>query len=527
VCGGAAAGLTGQRSCSVGRSATAAWFASGAKPQAPGGAPDARVPLGSGATAGLVAISKRRTEQIKARGREIGCVLPMCGRMAQLILDLMENNGNSSAACMRSFGLPCAGRAPDRRDLTVVDAETRRVARRLRPLRLKRVGRRVATTGLLVALGALLLAAVPRLRGVLGEIRHLGAGWIAVAVTLEVASDVGFVVVFRLFFDRLEARDARLLAWAGQGSGALIPGGGAGGLAVGGWLIHLTGVPVRWIARRSAGLFFLGGAVSSAALVGAGLALIAGAPGLHGLPTVVLPTVLAAIGTLLIAALPAILGSWPRAPRWLGAIAIGVREAEQATFHRRPSWRLVGALGYLGFDIAVLWVVLRAIGPAPSIAAVILAYSIGYAANSLPIPGGIGVLDAGLTGALVLYGVSPAHAAAAVIVYHAIAFWVPGLGGLLAYLRLRPRLLGTGAQTHADPLQPTPEKPASEEARHTRTRIDAQPSHHRWVAAHRRSRAHPVPRAMRPAQNAAPPRHPPPVDGAEHRRDHSEPMMLG
>ena len=75
-----------------------------------------------------------------------------------------------------------------------------------------------------------------------------------------------------------------------------------------------------------------------------------------------------------------------------------------------------------------------------------LGYSIGYAANSLPIPGGIGVLDAGLTGALVLYGVSPVHAAAAVIVYHAIAFWVPGLGGLLAYLRLRPRLLQSGAQ---------------------------------------------------------------------------------
>jgi len=86
---------------------------------------------------------------------------------------------------------------------------------------------------------------------------------------------------------------------------------------------------------------------------------------------------------------------------------------------------------------------------------VTLGYSIGYAANALPVPGGIGVLDAGLTGALVLYGVSPVHAAAAVIVYHAIAFWVPGLGGLLAYLRLRPRLLRTGAPTPAR-LEPAP-----------------------------------------------------------------------
>jgi uncharacterized membrane protein YbhN (UPF0104 family) len=304
-------------------------------------------------------------------------------------------------------------------------------------------------------LGVALLAAVPGLRGVLREIRDIGPGWVALAVALELASSVSFVVVFRLFFDGVEARDARALAWTTQASGALLPGGGAGGLAIGGWLVHLTGAPVRWIARRSVALFFLGGAVSSAALVGAGVALIAGAPGPHDVTTVILPTALAAVGTLLIAALPAILRFLPRAPRWLASIAVGVREGEQMTFRRRPSWRLLGAVGYLAFDVAVLWVILRAVGSAPGIAAVMLAYSIGYAANWVPIPGGIGVLDAGLTGALVLYGVSPVHAAAAVIVYHAIAFWVPGIGGLLAYLRLRPRLLRAGADTSGDVQQPT------------------------------------------------------------------------
>ncbi|HTP20075.1 MAG TPA: lysylphosphatidylglycerol synthase transmembrane domain-containing protein [Solirubrobacteraceae bacterium] len=309
---------------------------------------------------------------------------------------------------------------------------------------LPRVGRRLGTTGLLVVLAVALLAAVPGLRGVLREIGDIGPGWLALAVALELASSVSFVIVFRLFFDGLEPGDARALAWTTQAAGVLLPGGGAGGLAIGGWLIHLTGVPVRWVARRSAGLFFLSGAVSAAALVGAGLALILGAPGPDNLTTVVLPTIGAVAGTLLIAALPAIVRSRPRAPRWLASIAAGVREGERTTFRTRPSWRLLGALGYLGFDVAVLWVTLRAVGSAPSIAAVTLAYSIGYAANWIPIPGGIGVLDAGLTGALVLYGFSPLHAAAAVIVYHAIAFWVPGLGGVLAYLRLRPRLLEAG-----------------------------------------------------------------------------------
>jgi uncharacterized membrane protein YbhN (UPF0104 family) len=297
---------------------------------------------------------------------------------------------------------------------------------------------------LLVVLAVALLAAVPGLRAVLREIRHIGLGWIAVAVALELASATSFVVVFRLFFDRLDVGDARALAWTAQGSGALLPGGDASGLAIGGWSIALTGAPLRWIVRRSAGLFFLSAGVSGATLVGAGLALMAGAPGPHG-PSVVVPTVLVAVGLLLVAALPAILRARPHEPGWLAAIATGVREAEQTTLTRRPSWRLVGALGYLAFDIAVLWVTLRAIGHAPSVAVVTLGYSIGYAANSLPIPGGIGVLDAGLTGALVLYGVPPVHAAAAVIVYHAIAFWIPGLGGVLAYLRLRPRLRRTDA----------------------------------------------------------------------------------
>lgn len=360
-----------------------------------------------------------------------------------------------------------------------------------------RIGRRLATTGLLVALGVALLAAVPSLRGVLHEIRHISPGWVVVAVALELASCLSFVVLFPLFFDRLDPGDARALAWTEQGSGALLPGGGAGGLAIGAWLIRLTGVPLGWIVRRSAGLFFLSAAISSAALVGAGLALILGAPGPHDVPTVVLPTAVAAIGTLLIAALPMIVSSRPQAPRWLTAVASGVRETERTTFRRRPSWRLAGAIGYLAFDIAVLWVVLRGVGSAPSVAAVTLAYSIGYAANSLPIPGGVGVLDAGLTGALALYGVSPVHAAAAVIVYHAIAFWVPGLGGLVAYLRLRPRLVGAGGPP-PPAVHPNLEAHASEEAPHERSLTDAQTDRPRLGGgAQRRSRARPLQRALR------------------------------
>ena len=66
----------------------------------------------------------------------------------------------------------------------------------------------------------------------------------------------------------------------------------------------------------------------------------------------------------------------------------------------------------------------------------LLGYIIGYLANTLPVPGGFGVLEAGLAGTLVAYGAPATDAAAAVVVYHAIAFWIPSLGGLLGYALL-------------------------------------------------------------------------------------------
>jgi uncharacterized membrane protein YbhN (UPF0104 family) len=376
-----------------------------------------------------------------------------------------------------------------------------------------RIGRRLATLVLLVLLLLALLLSVPGLRGVLHTIRHIDPEWIVLAVALELASDLGFVLLFRLFFDRLAARDARALAWTEQASGALLPGGGAGGLAIGGWLIHLTGAPISWIARRSGGLFFLTSAINSATVLGSGLALLAGAPGPHDFARVVLPLLLAVPATFAIAALPIVVASRPNTPRWVRGISAGVQDAEQTTF-RRPNWRLIGALGYLGFDMAVLWVALTALGAAPSIPALILAYNIGYLANALPIPGGIGVLDAGLTGALSLYGVAPIHAAAAVLVYHAIALWIPGLGGLYAYLRLRPRLLGAGGTVLT---QPPPQTLVSKEQGHEPTRNHAQSNRSRLRGdANRRPRACLLHRPLRQTARAALPRQPQARE--EHRR---------
>ncbi len=77
--------------------------------------------------------------------------------------------------------------------------------------------------------------------------------------------------------------------------------------------------------------------------------------------------------------------------------------------------------------------------PGIPVDALVLGYIIGYMANMLLIPGGFGVLESGLAGTLIAYGAPATQAAAAVVVYHAIAFWIPSLGGLIGYALLRRR----------------------------------------------------------------------------------------
>ena len=283
------------------------------------------------------------------------------------------------------------------------------------------------------------MLAVPGLRGALADMRHAQAGWLALAVVLELASCASFVVVFRHFFAGLEPGRARALAWTEMGSGALLPTGGAGALAVGGWLMHQEGLPTDQIVRRSSGLFFLSSAVSVAAMGTAGVLL---GTGLSAGPGGALAWALPLSGA--IAVIGAALALPPIARRSSGRLAAsvpvrtvtgGITEALRALRH--PSWRLAGAVGYLAFDIAVLYAALRAVHFQAPIAVLVLGYVIGYLGNLIPVPGSIGVLEGGLAAVLVLYGAPVAETAAAVLIYHAVAFWIPSLGGLLGYRLLR------------------------------------------------------------------------------------------
>jgi uncharacterized membrane protein YbhN (UPF0104 family) len=338
------------------------------------------------------------------------------------------------------------------------------------------VVRRLLTVLVLAVCALTVLLAVPDLRPVVHELRAMNPALVAAAGGLELASCLGFVGIFRLLFTGLPKPAAREMAWTQMGSGALLPGGGAGSLAIGGWLLHLAGMPTPEIVRRSSALFFLTSAINVLTLGLAGLVLLSGAgDGPHDLLRAGLPVLAALSVTLLVLGVPPltrrIAADHPRLA-WLDDIGVGIPSACRAL--ARPGWRLLGGAGYLLFDIAALWSTFAATGLRPPVAPLVVSYLIGYLANATPIPGGIGVLDAGLVGALALYGLPVTHAAAAVLVYHAIAFWLPTVGGTVAYARLRPRL-----------GQPVAASPAV--------------THHRRAAAPSASSPRGAPRTHRPA----------------------------
>ena len=112
---------------------------------------------------------------------------------------------------------------------------------------------------------------------------------------------------------------------------------------------------------------------------------------------------------------------------------------------------LAGSVGYWAFDNAVLWATFHAFGISPAITIVLMGYLIGQLGGALPIPGGVGGIDGGLIGTLILYGAPAAAAAAAVLLYRVILFWLPLLVGAVAFASLRRALAREDRRDLCDP----------------------------------------------------------------------------
>jgi uncharacterized protein (TIRG00374 family) len=112
--------------------------------------------------------------------------------------------------------------------------------------------------------------------------------------------------------------------------------------------------------------------------------------------------------------------------RWLAATALSV--------------------GRWAFEYFALLITLYAIGASPEPWLVLFAFVFASVLRMLPFtPGGLGFVEAGLTGALTLAGISPAASLLATLVFRLVSFWLPipiGVGAAILFRRRYPRGAG-------------------------------------------------------------------------------------
>ena len=362
-----------------------------------------------------------------------------------------------------------SGPATGRRSAPVAAKAAAINAEQQRPLTWKTVIKRA----LVVALaGAAIYLVLPKLAAVLGSwprLSTLSPIWFTAAIAAELAS---FACNFALQRLALQTKGWFAVVTAGLAGNAVtnsLPGGDAAGAAVQFGMLTTAGFDTDTAV----------GALTTFSLLGVG--------GLLALPIVALPTILAGApispglahtallgiaGFVLFAIFGAVLlyTDWPLTV--MGRAAQGVRN--WFTRGRRPpttgldKWLLAerdtirtvlgqkwwqAALltaGRLGFDYGCLLAALRATGASPRPSLVLLAYSAAGIIALFPLtPGGLGIVEASLSGLLILAGVHAGDAFLATLAYRIASYWLPLLAGPPAYLLFRHRY-GTPAVRPAD-----------------------------------------------------------------------------
>jgi uncharacterized membrane protein YbhN (UPF0104 family) len=312
----------------------------------------------------------------------------------------------------------------------------------------RRLVRRAAQIAAALAIVGLVVLLAPGL----GEVRDRLAGakpeWIALAVAFEALSGISYVLMFRpIFCEHMPWRTSWEIGWSELAMGSLVPASGAGGLALGAWILHEGGMPAERIARRSVAFFLIKSSVNfvAVAVLGTALALGLFGPDLS-LWLTALPAALSILVIALVIAIPR-LGPGPEPEPDAGRVRRGVAAARKALIdgtaealeilRSRDRLVLLGAFGYWAWDNAVLWATFHAFGSAPAITVILMGYLIGQLGGLLPLPGGLGGIDGGLLGTLVVYGTPAATTAAAILAYRVILFWLPLIVGAFAFASLR------------------------------------------------------------------------------------------
>jgi uncharacterized protein (TIRG00374 family) len=315
--------------------------------------------------------------------------------------------------------------------------------------------------GLLLAVTAVsLYLLAPALIGVFGafdELDEISPLWFVAMVALQVGSFACMWGILRLAVRTDQWRPVILSQLAANSFGRVVPGGLATVGAVQYSMLVRAGVPYAAAAS---------GITASALVVFATLL---------ALPLLALPAILtgvavdpnltrAALAGGIVFVLMLVVGAasviWERPLELIGRGAQAllnrlrrhrepVRGLPERLLHERDV--VVGVLGRQWWEALLLaagrWVldyltliaVLYAVGATPRASLVLLAFCAAQLLGTLPLtPGGLGFVEAGLTGTLALAGVGAGAAVVATLAYRLVSFWLPipiGAGAAVVHRR--------------------------------------------------------------------------------------------
>ena len=102
------------------------------------------------------------------------------------------------------------------------------------------------------------MALLPGLGSIRDRFADAQPGWLVVAALLQVGSCMSYVLAFRgVFCRRMSWRTSTEIGLSELAANSLVSAGGAGGLALGAWILRRGGMPAAHIAQRTVAFFLI------------------------------------------------------------------------------------------------------------------------------------------------------------------------------------------------------------------------------------------------------------------------------
>ena len=290
------------------------------------------------------------------------------------------------------------------------------------------------------------------------RVSSVAPAWLVVIVACEVTSFASAIALQRIAL-RTDAWFAVATSQlAGNAMSQVVPGGAAAGATLQLRLLSQSGSDTAtaisgftaFSLLQTASILFLPVLTLPTILLGAGVDRglaqtaflgIAGFVVVAGFGAVLLTTdpLLTGIGRAVQVVRNRLLRKRPKLTE-LPARLIRERNGIREVLGERWREALFATACRLGFDFLALFAALAAVGGLPKPSLALLAYTASSLLAMVPItPGGLGLVEAGLTGTLALAGVRPAQAVLATLLYRLASYWLPILAGPVAYTLFRRR----------------------------------------------------------------------------------------